>query len=155
WSTGFRGISPDYVDIRRWEIARGRFIDDADTRNAATALVIGDTVRRQLFGDEDPLGEQVRIRSSLFTVIGVLAPKGQSVTGQDQDDTIMMPWTTARSRILGKDITWLDDVLCSATSAEAIPVAIGQVSALLRDRHHISAGAEDDFNIRHPEELVK
>ncbi len=155
WATGFRGVSPEYLDVRAWEIARGRFFDDAETRGAATVIVIGDTVRRQLFGEIDPLGERIRIRSSLFTVIGVLVPKGQSATGQDQDDTVMMPWTAARARLLGKDITWLDDILCSAESAERIPDASAQVSALLRDRHHIATGGDDDFNIRHPEDLLK
>jgi len=85
----------------------------------------------------------------------VLAPKGQSPTGQDQDDTVMMPWTTAMKRIVGKDQTWLDDILCSATAPEAIPPAAAQISELLRQRHHIEPGSVDDFNIRHPEELLQ
>ena len=155
WNTQFRGVSPEYPGIRRWQIARGEFFTDDDVQQAHTVIVIGDTVRRRLFGDDDPLGEQIRIRSSSFTVIGTFAPKGQSATGQDQDDTLMMPWTTARRRIVGKDVTWLDDILCSATSTDAIPQAAAQVSDLMRDRHHIAAGADDDFNIRHPEELLK
>jgi putative ABC transport system permease protein len=155
WQTGFRGISPDYLHVRRWEVARGEFINDDDVTRATTALVIGDTVRRKLFGDEDPIGQSVRIRSSQFTVVGVLAPKGQSMTGNDQDDTIMMAWTTARARIVGKDQTWLDDIVCSAKTPDDIRAAGDQVAALLRDRHHIAAGAEDDFNIRHPEDLAK
>ena len=155
WNTMFRGISPAYLDIRKWKIARGEFITDEHTQHADSVVVIGDTVRRQLFGDDDPLGAKLRIAMSSFTVVGVLAPKGASATGQDQDDTIMMPWTTARRRIVGKDITWLDDILCSATSTDEVARAAGQVSELLRERHHLEPGIDDDFNIRHPEELLK
>lgn len=155
WSTQYRGIAPGYVDVRRWVVARGAFIDDDDVRDARTVLVIGETVRTRLFGDLDPLGEQVRIGSSVFEIVGVLAPKGPSAGGADQDDTVMMPWTTAMRRLVGKDQTWLDDILCSAVSVDRIRDAGVQVSALLRDRHHIEPDGEDDFNIRHPEELLQ
>ncbi|HET9991761.1 MAG TPA: ABC transporter permease, partial [Kofleriaceae bacterium] len=152
--TQFRGVSPDYPAVRRWEIARGEFFSDDDVVHATPVLVIGATVAAKLFGDEDPLGGRIRINTSQFTVVGVLAPKGQSVTGQDQDDTIMMPWTTSRARIVGKYQTWLDDILCSAVDSTAIKAAGAQVAVLLRDRHRIATG-EDDFNIRHPEDLAK
>jgi putative ABC transport system permease protein len=155
WSTQYRGVGPDYRDIRRWDIARGEFFTEDDVRDGRTVLVIGDTVRRKLFGDDDPLGESIRIGSSMFQVVGVLAPKGQSATGNDQDDTVMMPWTTAMRRIVGRGQTWLDDILCSAVSTEKIRDAGAQASELLRERHHITPGAEDDFNIRHPEDLLK
>lgn len=155
WNTQFRGVAPAYIDIRRWAIERGAFFDDDQTQRAATVLVIGETVRKELFGDADPLGAHVRIQSSDFTVIGVLAPKGQTAFGHDQDDTIMMPWTTAKRRILGKDMTWLDDILCSAVSTDAIRPAAAQISSLLRQRHHIAPGAADDFNIRHPEDMLR
>jgi putative ABC transport system permease protein len=155
WATQYRGIAPDYLDVRRWAIARGVFINDDDVREARTVLVIGNTVRERLFGDVDPIGEKVRIGSSSFEIVGVLAAKGPSATGSDQDDTVMMPWTTAMRRIVGKDQTWLDDILCSAVSAERIRDAGLQIAALLRDRHHIPPDGEDDFNIRHPEELLE
>ncbi|MEO7732187.1 MAG: ABC transporter permease [Kofleriaceae bacterium] len=155
WRTRWRGVSPAYREIKRWELAAGTFFDDEHTERAARVVVIGDTVRRELFADVDPIGAQVRIQDLGFEVIGVLAPKGQSPTGQDQDDTVMMPWTTAMKRIVGKDQTWLDDVLCSARSADAMAPAIRQLSELLRQRHHIEPGSDDDFNIRHPEELLQ
>ena len=155
WNTQYRGVSPAYPDIRRWQIARGAFFNDEDTSEARTVLVIGSTTRERLFGDADPLGEVVRIGSSVFTVIGVLAVKGPSATGNDQDDTIMMPWTTAMRRIVGSNQTWLDDVLCSAVSIDRVRDAGERVADLLRERHHITPGAEDDFNIRHPEELLE
>jgi putative ABC transport system permease protein len=155
WQTRWRGVAPSYQAIKRWDMARGRYFDDDETEHAARVIVIGETVRRELFADGDPIGELVRIRGLGFEVIGVLAPKGQSATGQDQDDTVMMPWTTAMKRIVGKDQTWLDDILCSARSTDAIAPATAQIQELLRQRHHIEPGAEDDFNIRHPEELLQ
>jgi putative ABC transport system permease protein len=155
WRTRWRGVAPVYRAIKRWELASGAFFDDDQTDHADRVVVIGETVRRELFGDVDPIGEAVRIGGLGFEVIGVLAPKGQSATGQDQDDTVMMPWTTAMKRIVGKDQTWLDDILCSARSPDAIAAAAAQISELLRQRHHIEPGSEDDFNIRHPEELLQ
>jgi putative ABC transport system permease protein len=155
WRARWRGVAPGYQAIKRWDIARGRFFDDDDTEHDARVVVIGETVRRELFPDSDPLGEPVRINGLGYAVIGVLAPKGQSPTGQDQDDTVMMPWTTAMKRVLGRDQTWLDDILCSARETESIVAAGAQISELLRQRHHIEPGAEDDFNIRHPEELLQ
>ncbi len=155
WSTQFRGVSPDYPRVRRWEVARGEFFHDDDVARAATVLVIGDTVAAELFGSDDPVGRRIRIGTSQYTVVGVLEPKGQSSFGRDQDDTVMMPWTTARNRVVGKYQTWLDDILCSAVSDAAIRAAGDQVAALMRERHHIAAGTDDDFNIRHPEDLAK
>jgi putative ABC transport system permease protein len=88
-------------------------------------------------------------------VTGLLAPKGQSATGQDQDDTVVMPWSTAQRKIRGRGFTWLDDILCSAVSRQAVLPAIAEVSALLRQRHHIRPGEDDDFNIRRPDEVIK
>jgi putative ABC transport system permease protein len=155
WQTRWRGVSPAYRMIKRWELARGAFFDAEQTDHAARVVVIGETVRRELFPDRDPIGELVRIQNLGFQVIGVLAAKGQSPTGQDQDDTVMMPWTTAMKRIVGKDQTWLDDILCSARSTQDLGTAAAQISELLRERHHIEPGAADDFNIRHPEELIR
>lgn len=155
WRTRWRGISPEYQAIKRWDLTSGTFFDADQTEHAARVIVIGETVRRELFAGVDPIGEIVRIGNTGFEVIGVLAPKGQSPSGTDQDDTVMMPWTTAMKRIVGKDQTWLDDILCSARSPDAMPAAIAQLSELLRQRHHIEPGADDDFNIRHPEELIQ
>jgi len=155
WRTRWRGVAPVYRAIKRWELARGVFFDDDQTERADRVVVIGDTVRRELFGERDPIGEIVRVQQVGFEVIGVLAPKGPSATGQDQDDTVMMPWTTAMKRILGKDQTWLDDILCSASSPDVIAPAGAQIAELLRQRHHLAPGTDDDFNIRHPEELLQ
>jgi putative ABC transport system permease protein len=155
WRTRWRGVAPVYQRIKRWDLAAGAYFDDDQTERAVRVVVIGETVRRELFAGVDPIGETVRIGDIGFEVIGVLAPKGQSPTGQDQDDTVMMPWTTAMKRIVGKDQTWLDDILCSARSPDAVKQATAQIAELLRQRHHIEPGREDDFNIRHPEELLQ
>ena len=155
WSTQFRGVSPDYQQIKLWQVAEGEFFSADDTDRARAVAVIGATVRHELFGDDDAIGQPIRISNSWFTVIGVLAPKGASATGQDQDDTIMMPWTTAMARLLGQSQTWLDDILCSADAPEDFEIATAEIIALLRERHHIAIGAEDDFNIRKPQELLE
>jgi putative ABC transport system permease protein len=137
WNTTYRGVSPDYLSIRRW----------------ANVCVIGRTVAEQLFGEEDPIGKSMRLRDQPFRVLGVLKAKGESATGQDQDDFMMIPWTTTLHKIKGT--SWLDDILCSAVSSDAIRPARTQISALLRQRHHLRPGAADDFNIRAPEEMLQ
>ncbi len=154
WTTHYRGVSPDYLEIKRWTIASGGAFTDDDVDRASDVCLIGDTVKQQLFGPDDPVGELVRIGMHSFRVVGLLAPKGQSATGQDQDDTIMFPYTTAMKKIRGGGQVWLDDILCSARAPEDIAVAAGEITALMRQRHHINPDQDDDFNVRHPEELI-
>jgi len=153
WTTRYRGVTPEYLDIRRWTIAEGAAFTERDVETAAPVCLIGQRARRELFGPEDAVGQDLRIGTQLFQVVGVLGAKGQSASGQDQDDTIFFPQTTAQKAIRGKGFVWLDDIMCSAVSPEAVKPAAAQISSLLRQRHNISEG-EDDFNIRHPEELI-
>ena len=118
-------------------------------------MIIGQTVREHLFDSSDPVGQLIRMQGQLFEVVGVLAAKGQSADGRDQDDWILLPYTTAQKRLKGRGALWLDDILCSATTPQAVQPAIDQVTALLRQRHHIERGQEDDFNIRRPDEVLK
>ncbi len=155
WTTHYRGVTPEFLDIRRWELAEGAPFTSEDVDHAGNVCLIGQTVRQQLFGSEDAVGRNTRINKQLFRVVGVLAPKGQSVTGQDQDDTVMMPYTTAQKKLRGSGFTWLDDIMCSAESLDATKPAIAQINSLLRERHHIRPGEGDDFNIRHPEDVIK
>jgi putative ABC transport system permease protein len=154
WRTVFRGVAPSYLEIRRWTIAAGKAFRDADVDAAASVVLIGQTVRERLFGAEDPIGRDLRVGPFPFTVVGVLGAKGQSASGQDQDDVILIPYTTAQQKIRGKGFPWLDDIMCSAVSPEAVKPAAEQISDLMRERHHILLGTDDDFNIRHPEELI-
>jgi putative ABC transport system permease protein len=153
WNTVYRGVSPEYLSIRRWAVTSGACFTQQDVATAANVCVLGQTVVEQLFGEEDPIGKTIRLRDQPFRVLGVLKPKGESATGQDQDDFLMIPWTTAQHKIKG--ISWLDDILCSAVSADSIRPARTQIIALLRQRHHLRPGAPDDFNIRAPEEMLQ
>lgn len=155
WTTRYRGVSPDYEEIKRWDIALGDRFTDQDVDHATNVVILGETVRRQLFGEVDPRGEVVRMGGMPFTVIGVLAPKGQSSTGRDQDDELHIPYTTVIKKVRGGGQWWLDDILCSATSPGDVARAVPEITTLMRERHHIQEGQEDDFNIRHPEELIE
>jgi putative ABC transport system permease protein len=155
WTTHYRGVTPEFLEIRRWQVAEGDRFTREDVKHAANVVIIGQTVRQQLFGDEYAVGRRARINAQLYRIIGVLAPKGQSPTGQDQDDTILMPYTTALKRLRGKGFTWLDDIMCSAESLGAVIPAVERINSLLRERHHIRTGGDDDFNIRKPEEVIK
>jgi putative ABC transport system permease protein len=155
WSTRGRGVAPDYLPIRGWTIARGAVFSDEDVATTANVCLIGQTVRRQLFGDLDPVGRDVRVGVHVFQIVGVLAPKGQSGDGRDQDDTVFMPYTTVQRKLKGRGYDWVDDIMCSAVSRQAVNPAIDRVTALMRQRHHILPGVEDDFNIRRPDEVIK
>jgi putative ABC transport system permease protein len=155
WTTHYRGVTPEFLDIRRWELAEGDPLTSGDVVDAANVCMIGQTVRQQLFGTAGAVGRNIRINKQIFRVIGVLVPKGQSVNGHDQDDTIILPYTTVQKKLRGKGFTWLDDIMTSAVSLDVVNPAIDQISALLRERHHIRPGGGDDFNIRHPEEVIK
>jgi putative ABC transport system permease protein len=155
WHTHWRGIDVTYFDIKHWGVALGAHFLEADVENARSVVLIGQTVREQLFGERDPVGEVIRVNEQLFTVVGVLAPRGQTGLGSDQDDTLILPWTTAQKKIRGRSETWLDDIICSAVSPQAVNPAIDEIADLLRQRHHILPGQEDDFNIRRPDEIIK
>jgi putative ABC transport system permease protein len=155
WATRFRAGTPEYAAIRRWNLASGSNFTQDDVDQAAAKVVLGQTVRENLFGRTDPVGNTVRIRNQLFEVIGVLAPKGQSGDGRDQDDWVLLPYTSAQQRLRGGGITWIDDIFCSAVSPEAVQPAIDRVITLMRERHAIGPGQEDDFNIRRPDEVLK
>jgi putative ABC transport system permease protein len=155
WTTHYRGVTPEFLDIRRWDLTEGVPFTSEDVEHVANLVIIGQTVRQQLFGGEDAVGQDTRINKQIYRVIGVLAPKGQSATGQDQDDTILMPYTTAQKRLRGKGFSWLDDIMCSAESMDVVKPAVIRINELLRERHHIRPGNDDDFNIRRPEEVIK
>jgi putative ABC transport system permease protein len=153
WGTQYRGVSPDYFDIRKWEVEFGAPFTQEDVDKNAAVCVLGHTVALNLFEEEEPLGQTVNVKGVPFKVIGILQAKGFSATGQDQDDFIVIPITTAQKRITGQE--WLDDIYFSANSREEIRDTTKQITALLRERHHLRAGDDDDFNIRTPEELIR
>jgi putative ABC transport system permease protein len=155
WTTRYRGVTPDFLEIRRWDLAEGTVFTDYDVEHSANVCMLGETLSEELFGPNEAVGREIRVNNKIFRVTGVLAPKGQTYSGHDQDDIIIMPYTTVLNKLRGQGFTWLDDIMCSAVSLETANQAIDQISALLRERHHIMPGQPDDFNIRHPEETVK
>jgi putative ABC transport system permease protein len=153
WNTTYRGVSADYLPIRRWSIVSGTAFNDHDVQQRAKVALLGQTVVNKLFGDQDPVDGTIRLGSHLFKVLGVLSNKGSSSTGQDQDDFILVPYTVAQRDLKGT--TWLDDVLCSAASEAAIPFARDHITNLMRDRHRISEGQPDDFNLPAPDDSIR
>ncbi len=146
WSTHVTGTESQYFDIRNWPIASGSSFGADDVTHAADVVVLGQTVKQNLFGENDPIGETVRIGNLPFKVVGVLAAKGQSGVGQDQDDVMFVPVTTMQKKINGQD--WLQYIMVSAVSQPATYTVQQQITLLLRDRHRIHPGAQDDFSVR-------
>jgi putative ABC transport system permease protein len=153
WGTTVRGVGPEYLALKGWNITRGGMYTEVDVERAGNVCVLGQTVAEQLFAEQDPIGETIRVKDQPCTVVGVLEVKGQSATGQDQDDTFLMPYTTVMKKIKGQ--TWLDDILMSGTSARVVDDAERDIAALLRERHHLRPDAPEDFNLRHPTEIAE
>ncbi len=152
WNTRIRGVSPEYLEIRRWPVTGGSVFSEHDVDSAANVCLIGLTVVENLFGNEDPVGRTIRVKNIPFRVIGLLASKGQSPFGQDDDDTLIMPYTTVQKKLAGID--WLHSIMCSATAPEAIAPAQQQIGTLLRERHHLRPDEDDDFIVRSPTDLA-
>jgi len=153
WFTRVRGVAPQYLEIRRWLLEKGSAFTQREVDTAADICLIGKTVVDNLFGDEDPLGKTIRVQNLPFRIIGVLASKGQSPFGNDEDDTLIMPFTTVQKKIAGID--WLHYIICSATSPEALYPAQQQIAGMLRERHHLRPDEDDDFIIRSPNDLAQ
>src|SRR5690242_43987 len=152
WFSQARGVAPEFLLVRRLGVARGASFSEDDVEHSANVCLLGQTIVDNLFGSADPIGQTIRVQNLPMRVIGVLTPKGQSPTGQDQDDTLIVPLTTMQKKIKGID--WLDDIMCSAVSPGAIRPAEQQIASLLRERHHLRADEEEDFNLRHPAEIA-
>jgi putative ABC transport system permease protein len=146
WATSVWGVAASYTDIRRYDVAKGRGLTDSDMRGAAKVCLVGQTVVDNLFLGEDPVGTIIRIRRLPFEVVGRLAPKGQSAMGQDQDDIVAIPFSTA-ARIQGGQ-TRVNMILGSASSGTALSAAVEEMTDLMRARHRIAANEDDDFIIR-------
>jgi putative ABC transport system permease protein len=146
WYTRVTGTEPQYFDIRNWPFAQGGNFTNDDVTRATNVVVLGATVQQNLFGNANPVGQTVRIGTLPFQVVGTLQPKGQSGLGQDQDDGVYVPITTLQKKITGQD--WLQYIMASATSQPASYAAQGQITSLLRDRHRIRPGQDDDFSVK-------
>ncbi|HEY8849073.1 MAG TPA: ABC transporter permease, partial [Thermoanaerobaculia bacterium] len=153
WGTSIQGVSTDYPLIRSWNVAQGDFFTDTDVKGAAKVCVLGMTVVDNLFPNGDAVGQIVRIKNVPFKVVGVLEKKGGNMMGQDQDDTIVVPYTTVMKRLAGK--TKIDMIQVSAVSASQVQEAQTQIEAYLRQRHRIQPGQDSDFMMRSQEEIAQ
>jgi putative ABC transport system permease protein len=153
WRTGVQGVSLDYLTIRDWPVTSGRPFDDVDVRGMRKVAVIGKTIADNLFAGVDPVGQQIRLRDVPFEIIGVLAPKGQTAEGRDQDDVILAPYTTVQTRLSGHQ--WLPQILAAAPSKGDIPAAQQEVRGILRETHKLADYEDDDFTIRNQTELAQ
>jgi putative ABC transport system permease protein len=156
WSTVIQGATPAYLVVREWPVVSGRDILPQDVDGAAKVALLGQTVAGYLFGDADPVGEIIRIKNVPFTVVGVLAAKGQSAFGQDQDDIVVIPLSTAKRKVLGvsqANPRSVGAILIRVWEPEGIPQAVEQVTALLRQRHRLQPWQEDDFTVRNLSEV--
>jgi putative ABC transport system permease protein len=159
WSTSFYGVTPEYFEVREWTLAEGRFFEPAELNGAAKVAIVGRTVATNLFGDASPVDQTVRIRTVPLTIIGVLASKGQSPGGSDLDDVLLMPITTARNRVLGAT------TLAKSRSVGSIQIKVvdgvdgkfaeERIRELLRQRHRLQPGQEDDFTLRNMTEILQ
>ncbi len=155
WATRVSGTTVDYFSVRAWPLTRGQLWGDSDVRTAGKVCIIGETVWHNLFGNDDPLGQTLRLGRVPCRVIGLLAPKGQSSFGQDQDDTIIVPITTFRARVSHVTGNEVSAILVSARDPSLTRRAEGQITELLAQRHHIGPGEENDFNVRNLQDVAQ
>ena len=157
WSTSLQGASASYAKVRQWGLASGSFFSEREDASASRVAVLGRTVADNLFGaGEDPLGAVIRIKDVSFRVIGVLERKGQNAWGQDQDDVILIPFTTAERRVLGAALLGnVDFLFVSTQRAEDLAPAADQIEALLRQRHRVAPSEDADFTVRSLDDMAR
>jgi putative ABC transport system permease protein len=154
WQTRIEGVGSAFADIRAWDVSPGGFFTEDDVERAARVVVIGTVVRDRIFGaDSNPVGELIRVNNQPFRVMGVLERKGQSAFGQDQDDIIVAPYTAIQKRLQGT--SHLANILVASKPGVSTPDLTAAVSEVMRQRHRIRPGAEDDFSVRSPEEMAR
>ncbi|WAC21592.1 ABC transporter permease [Luteolibacter sp. SL250] len=150
------GTTPAYFQIAKWNLADGRFFEDEDVQHGAAVCVIGQTVKRELFGDVDPIGQRMRVKTASITVIGVLAGKGQTGFGQDQDDTIIMPLTTFARRVQGAaSLKSIDQIMISGDDQTSSDQIINEVTAIMRERRNLGPNEDDNFNIMDTRQIAE
>jgi putative ABC transport system permease protein len=153
WRAPINGVSTAYQTIRDWRVEAGTFFSDEDVRSMRKVAVLGRTVADNLFPGVDPVGEQLRLRNVPFTIVGVLAAKGQTAGGADQDDVVLVPYTTAQTRLSGA--SFIGQILVSAPSAADIPAAQQEIRAILREAHRVREDESDDFTVRNQSDLAE
>jgi putative ABC transport system permease protein len=146
WRAEVNGVSTDYLNIRDWAVTSGALFTDEDVTAKRTVVLLGATVAKNLFADGEPVGSEIRLGKTPFTVVGVLASKGQTANGSDQDDIVLVPYTTAQSRLNG--FSFLGQILASASAPSQLVAAQEEIKGIMRDAHGISRGGADDFTVR-------
>ena len=155
WSTIIQGVAPEYFNVRDWGVAAGRIFSPEDVDASAKVALLGQTVSESLFGGENPIGKIIRIKKVPVTVLGVMDAKGQSPQGQDQDDAVFVPITTAQKKLVGTThVGTVGVIFVQAVDADSIGLAQQQVTDLLRQRHRINRGQDDDFSVRNLSEML-
>ena len=154
WSSSVQGVSTDYPLIRGWDVAEGRFFDEVEERRCSRVCVVGETVRQRLFGEDNPVGQTIRLRNMPFKVVGVLSVKGANGWGQDQDDTVLAPYTTVKRVLQGSTFNNINMMNISLRSMDMLDEAKRELTALLRQRHHLADYQDDDFETRDPTEFM-
>lgn len=156
WSTSVYGITPGYMPIRLWEVESGRAITNDDIKNTTKVALLGSTVTTNLFGDMDPINKTIRIGGMPFKVIGILKSKGQNGMGQDQDDTVLIPITTAQKKLFGTDFPGMvKHISVQAVDENSLESAQEEITELLRERHNLGKNKEDDFSIRNFTQMLE
>lgn len=156
WSTGVTGTTPSMLEVRDWPLSGGRAFTEDDVRSASKVCLLGQTVVDNLFGGTDPIGQTIRIKNIPFVVLGILDRKGQSPQGQDQDDTIYIPVTTAQKKVFGTTFPGMVRVIMiKAKSSEDLDPAEQQIKELLRQRHHLAQRQDDDFTVRNLTQMMQ
>ena len=153
WRTRVLGVSTDYATIRDWDVSSGGLFTDNDLRTSRKVAVIGQTVADGLFEGSDPVGQTIQLRSVPFEVIGVLAAKGQSADGSDQDDLILAPYTTVQNRLQGHQ--FIGQIIASAANRGDIPLAEAEIKSAMRASHRLGVGDNDDFTVRDQTDLAR
>ena len=153
WSTSIMGTTPAFLQVRQWPLAVGEGFGREEVASGAKVCILGQTVAEKLFGEASPIGQQIRVRHLTCKVVGVLSMKGQGAFGQDQDDTIVMPWNTVVRRLNGSQSDTVGMLMVSARSSQLVADAQREVTSLLRQRHKLAPGAENDFQIRNLTEM--
>lgn len=153
WNSSVTGVTPDYMSIQSLKVQSGSFITESDMSKRNRVAVIGTTVASNLFGTENPVGKNIRVNNAPYKIIGVLAAKGQSSMGRDQDDVVIIPLTTAQERMLG--ITYVQSINVQVASQDKMEQAQSEIETLLRQRHRITGGKEDDFTVRNLTSLME
>lgn len=146
WNTAIIGSSPEFVLINNWSFKNGNYFTDVNVHDAGTVCILGETVAKKLFGEQNPVGNFLRIGNIPFTVMGVLNPMGQTAGGRDQDDIVLIPYTTLQKRFLG--VTYVENVLVSISDSRLIGDTQRQITQTLRERHRLKHGTPNDFNIQ-------